>query len=64
MKASQAALKGHEDHVEELKAIIKAEPDGPAKKELTKVRDYAKNHVKELEDHISQGKKLVDSKET
>lgn len=59
-----AALKGHEDHVEELKLIIKAEPDGPAKKELTKVRDNAKKHVKELEDHISQGKKLVDSKES
>ena len=48
INASKKALKAHEDHIKELKAIIKEEPAGKAKDELVKVRNNAKKHAEEL----------------
>ena len=59
VKQSEQALKGHEEHINELNDIIKHEADGRAKDELAKVRDYAKKHAKDIEDHIKSGKKLI-----
>lgn len=62
--SSKKALTNHEAHVKELKEIIKSQPSGAAKQELVKVLENAKNHVSDLEDHIKQGEKLIEVKET
>ena len=61
--ASGQALVQHVDHVNELKAMIETQDDGPAKEELAKVLSQAEKHVKDLEDHIKFGHNLVQQKE-
>jgi hypothetical protein len=41
-------LASHSKHVVELEEMIKTQPDGPAKKELSKVLVNAKKHVEDL----------------
>lgn len=62
--SSKKALANHEAHVKELKEIIKTQPAGAAKQELVKVLENAKHHVSDLEDHIKQGEKLIEVKDT
>jgi hypothetical protein len=45
IEASKVALGSHSKHVVELQDMIKAQPDGPAKKELSKVLANAQKHV-------------------
>ena len=49
--------------MKELKSIVKAQSDGPAKDELKKVLLNAQKHVEDLEAHIKQGEKLLEEKE-
>lgn len=56
-------MSNHSDHVKELKSIVKAQSDGPAKDELKKVLSNAQKHVDDLEAHIKQGEKLLEEKE-
>ena len=46
--------------MKELNDILKHETAGAAKDELTKVRDNAKKHAKDIEEHIKSGKKLIE----
>jgi len=43
--------------------MLETQDDGPAKDELVKVLANAEKHVKDLEDHINFGHKLVTQKE-
>jgi len=61
--ASKKALTNHQSHVKELKLILKSQPSGAAKQELTKVLENAKGHVSDLESHIKQGEALLEAKE-
>lgn len=52
----------HQEHVNELKGLIQTQDDGPVKEELVRVLTNAERHVKDLQDHIDFGHKLVDQK--
>lgn len=59
---SGKALVSHMDHVNDLKAMIDTQDEGPTKEELTRVLENANKHVKELKEHVEYGHGLVDSK--
>jgi predicted RNA-binding protein with RPS1 domain len=62
VNASSKSLFEHQTHVNQLSDMIEDQTDGPAKNELVKVLKNANEHVKDLEEHVSVGKKLIDVK--
>ena len=62
VNASSKSLFDHQSHVNQLSDMIEDQSDGPTKNELVKVLKNANEHVKDLQEHIEVGKKLLDTK--